>query len=174
LEYLNLSDGGHIENTGVYELLRRRCKYIISVDGEADVIAAPGCRGINIIDEKSADWSRTKAQDLMTNWISRGMQFDAVVSNNDEMALGAIQAMKAAGIDTKKAIVGGVDATEEALVSMKAGELKVTVFQDPAGQAKGAIDAALKLAKGEKADKEIYIPFQLVTPATVDQFLKKN
>jgi inositol transport system substrate-binding protein len=57
---------------------------------------------------------------------------------------------------------------------MEAGDLKVTVFQDAAGQGKGAVDTALKLAKGEKVDKKVYIPFQLVTPASIDQFVKKN
>jgi len=88
--------------------------------------------------------------------------------------LGAIQAIRAAGIDTKKTIVSGIDATEDALVSMKAGDLKVTVLQDAAAEGKGAIDAALQLAKGEKIDREIYIPFQLVTPANMDAFLKKK
>jgi inositol transport system substrate-binding protein len=48
------------------------------------------------------------------------------------------------------------------------------VFQDAAGQGKGAVDTALKLAKGEKVDKKVYIPFQLVIPANIDQFSKKN
>src|SRR6202789_723791 len=139
-----------------------------------EVIATPDCSGIKIIAEQTGEWDRTKGQNLMTNWLSKGMQFDAVVSNNDEMVIGAIQAMKSAGVDTKKAVVGGVDATQDALPSMKAGDLKVTVFQDAAGQGKGAVDAALKLAKGEKVDKKVYIPFQLVTPANIDQFVKKN
>jgi inositol transport system substrate-binding protein len=139
-----------------------------------EVIATPDCRGIKIIAEQTGEWDRTKGQNLMTNWLSKGMQFDAVVSNNDEMAIGALQAMKSAGVDTKKAIVGGVDATQDALASMKAGDLKVTVFQDAAGQGKGAVDTALQLAKGEKVDKKVYIPFQLVTPANMDQFVKKN
>ena len=139
-----------------------------------EVIATPDCSGIKIIAEQTAEWDRTKGQNLMTNWLSKGMQFDAVVSNNDEMAIGAIQAMKAAGVDTKKAVVGGVDATQDALASMKAGDLKVTVFQDAAGQGKGAVDTALKLIKGEKVDKKVYIPFQLVTPENMDKFLKKN
>jgi ABC-type sugar transport system substrate-binding protein len=139
-----------------------------------DVIATPDCSGIKVIAEQTGEWDRTKGQNLMTNWLSKGMQFDAVVSNNDEMAIGAIQAMKAAGVDTKKAVVGGVDATQDALASMKGGDLKVTVFQDAAGQGKGAVDTALKLAKGEKVDKKVYIPFQLVTPANMEQFLKKN
>jgi len=139
-----------------------------------EVIATPECKGLKIIAEQTAVWDRTKAQNLMTNWLSKGMKYDAIVSNNDEMAVGAIQALKAAGVDTKAAIVGGVDATQDALASMKAGDLKVTVFQDAAGQGKGAVDAALKLAKGEKVEKKVYIPFQLVTPANMADFTKKN
>jgi ABC-type sugar transport system substrate-binding protein len=57
---------------------------------------------------------------------------------------------------------------------MQAGDLDVTVFQDAAGQGKGSIDAALKLAKGEKVDKKVYIPFQLVTPDNLKTFTAKN
>ncbi len=56
-------------------------------------------------------------------------------------------------------MVAGVDATQDALAAMEAGDLDVTVFQDAAGQGKGALDAALKLAKGEKVEKKVYIPF---------------
>jgi len=139
-----------------------------------DVIATPDCSFMKIVEEQTANWQRTQASDLMTNWLSAGVQFDAVVSNNDEMAIGAIQALKAAGKDTTKEIIGGVDATQDALASMKAGDLKVTVFQDAAGQGKGAVDAALKIAKGEKVDTKVYIPFKLVTPANLDEYLSKN
>lgn len=139
-----------------------------------DVLKTPECSGIKIIAEQTANWDRTQAQNLMTNWLSKGLQFDAVVANNDEMAVGALQAMKAAGIDTKKAIVGGVDATQDALASMKAGDLKVTVFQDAAGQGKGAVDSALALAAGKTVPKVVNVPFQLVTPANMDAFTKKN
>jgi ABC-type sugar transport system substrate-binding protein len=139
-----------------------------------EVIATPDCSGMKIVAEQSAFFDRTKAQNLMTNWLSKGLKYDAVVANNDEMAIGALQAMKAAGVDTKTAIVGGIDATQDALASMKAGDLKVTVFQDAAGQGKGAVDAALKLAKGEAVDKKVYIPFQLVTPDNMANFTKKN
>ena len=139
-----------------------------------EVIATPDCSGIKIVAEQTATWDRTQAQNLMTNWLSKGLKFDAVVSNNDEMAIGALQAMKSAGMDTKAAIVGGVDATQDALASMKSGDLKVTVFQDAAGQGKGAVDAALALAAGKPVEKKVYIPFLLVTPANMDQFMKKN
>jgi inositol transport system substrate-binding protein len=139
-----------------------------------EVISSPDCSGMKIVAEQTATWDRTQAQNLMTNWLSKGLKFDAVISNNDEMAIGALQAMKAAGIDTKTAIVGGVDATQDALASMKSGDLKVTVFQDAAGQGKGAVDAALALAAGKSVEKKVYIPFLLVTPANMDQFTKKN
>ena len=139
-----------------------------------EVISTPDCSGMKVVAEQTANYDRTQGQNLMTNWLSKGMKFDAVVSNNDEMAIGAIQAMKSAGVDTKKMIVGGVDATQDGLAAMKAGDLKVTVFQDAAGQGKGAVDAALALAAGKPVDKKVYIPFQLVTPANMDQFMKKN
>ena len=139
-----------------------------------EVIATPECSGIKIVAEQTANWDRTQGQNLMTNWLSKGLKFDAVVSNNDEMAIGAIQAMKAAGVDTKKAIVGGVDATQDALASMKAGDLKVTVFQNAAGQGKGAVDTALALASGKTVDKWVKIPFELVTPDNLDKYAKKN
>ena len=139
-----------------------------------EVIATDECKGIKIIDEQTASWDPVKAQDLMTNWIAAGKKPNAVIANNDNMALGAIKAMKAAGMSTKDIPVGGIDATQEALASMKAGDLSVTVFQDAAGQGKGAVEAAMKLIKGEKVDAKVYIPFQLVTPANMADFMAKN
>ena len=139
-----------------------------------DVIATPECSFIKIIDQQTSNWRRDEAQNLMTNWLSSGTKFDGVIANNDESAIGAIQAMKAAGIDMKTVVVGGVDATQDALAAMQAGDLDVTVFQDAAGQGKGSVDAALKLAKGEAVEQKVYIPFQLVTPANIGDFLSKN
>jgi len=140
-----------------------------------DVIGGPDCGvKINIIDEQTANWSRDEAQNLMTNWLSTGTAFDAVIANNDEMAIGAIQALKAGGVDMKTMIVAGVDATQDALAAMAAGDLDVTVFQDAAGQGSGAVDAAVKLAAGEKVEQKVYIPFQLVTPANMADYMKKN
>jgi ABC-type sugar transport system substrate-binding protein len=139
-----------------------------------DVIATPECAFMKIVEKQTANWVRQQGADLMTNWLSAGVKFDAVVSNNDEMAIGAIQALKAAGTDMKSVIVSGVDATQDALAAMKAGDLDVTVFQNAAGQGKGAVDAALKIARGEKVEQKIYIPFELVTPENLTQYLAKN
>lgn len=139
-----------------------------------DVIGMDMCNFISIIDEQTSNWRRDTAQDLMTNWLSAGEPFDAVIANNDESAIGAIQAMKAAGLDMAEIVVGGVDATQDALQAMAAGDLDVTVFQDAHGQGGGALDAALKLARGENVDQKVYIPFQLVTPANMERFMSKN
>jgi inositol transport system substrate-binding protein len=140
-----------------------------------DVMAGPDCGvKLTIIDEQTANWSREQAQTLMTNWISAAKPYDAVIANNDEMAIGAIQAMKAANVDMKTMIVGGVDATQDALAAMQAGDLDVTVFQDAAGQGKGALEAAIALAAGKPVEQKVYIPFQLVTPENISNFLKKN
>lgn len=139
-----------------------------------DVIGMDMCNFITLIDEQTANWSRDEAQNLMTNFISSGEPFDAVFANNDEMAIGAIQAMKAAGIDMADVEVGGVDATQDALQSMAAGDLDVTVFQNAAAQGSGALDAALRLAKGETVNQAIMIPFELVTPSNIDQYLSRN
>ncbi len=139
-----------------------------------DVIGMDMCNFITLIDKQTAEWSRDKAQDLMTNWLSAGEDFDVVFANNDEMAIGAIQAMKASGVSMDAIVVTGVDATQDALLSMQAGDLDVTVFQDANGQGAGSVDAALSLARGEEVDQKVYIPFQLVVPSNVGDFLSKN
>jgi ABC-type sugar transport system substrate-binding protein len=139
-----------------------------------DVIATPECSFIKVVEEQTANWSRQQGADLMTNWLSAGIQFDAVVANNDEMAIGAIQALKAAGVDMGTMIVGGVDATQDALAAMAAGDLDVTVFQNATAQGTGALDAALSLARGENVEREVWIPFELVTPSNLADYQSKN
>jgi inositol transport system substrate-binding protein len=140
-----------------------------------DVIDSGECGvTMNIIDKQTSNWNRDEAQNLMTNWLSTGAEFDGVIANNDESAIGAIQAMKAAGLDMGDVVVGGVDATQDALHAMQAGDLDATVFQDAAGQGSGALDAALALARGEAVYQKEYIPIQLVTPANIVGFLSKN
>ena len=139
-----------------------------------DALSTDQCKFVTITDEQQAGWLRTAATDLMTNWLTAGAPFDAVFANNDEMAIGAIQAMKSAGVDMTNVIVVGVDATQDGLAAMKAGDLDVTVFQNAAGQAAGAVDAAVALAGGKSVDRVVYIPFELVTPANMDKYAAQN
>jgi inositol transport system substrate-binding protein len=138
-----------------------------------DVIATPACRGIHVLAKQAANWRRTEGADLMSNWLSAGMRPQAVVSNDDEMAIGAIQSLKQARLLTTT-LVAGIDATADGLAAMKAGELKVTVFQNAAAQGSGAVDTALKLARGEKVPSLVWVPFELVTPANLSSYLGRH
>lgn len=139
-----------------------------------DVIATPECSGMEIVESQTANWQRTQALDLVTNWITAGLAFDAVIANADEMAVGAIQALKATGRPLDSVVVAGIDGSRDALALMKAGDLEVTVFQDAFGQGSGAIEVALKIIHGEPFDQKTYIPFELVTPANMAEFENRN
>lgn len=138
-----------------------------------NVIARPGCRDIHVLDRQAANWKRTEAADLMTNWLSAGLRPAAVVANDDEMAIGAIQALKQARL-LSSTIVAGIDGTPDALAQMKAGGLRVTVFQNAPAQGRGAIDIALKLARHEAVPSFVWVPFELVTPDNLASYLGRH
>jgi ABC-type sugar transport system substrate-binding protein len=137
-----------------------------------EVLATKECSGIKILDKREATWLRTNATDIVSNWITAGLKFDAIIANNDEMAIGAIQALKSSKRWTPDFMVAGIDATPDALASMKAGDLKVSVFQNAGGQGRGSLDAALKLIKKQPVDRFVNIPFELVTPANLAKYAK--
>jgi inositol transport system substrate-binding protein len=137
-------------------------------EGEKQVFAK--FPDIHIIKEDTGNWSRDQGLALMENWLASGDQIDAVASNNDEMAIGAIQAIEAAG-QLGQILVGGVDASPDALQEMDKGRLNVTVFQNAKGQGEGGIKAAIALAKGEKIDQITWIPFELVTPENYKDYM---
>lgn len=127
--------------------------------------------GIKILDKQTGQWQRNEGLAKTEDWLNRfGKDLNAILANNDDMALGAIQALK----DKKRTdiIVVGVDATPDALTSVSKGELAATVFQDAAGQGGGGVEVAMKAAKGQKVAKETWIPFKLVTPENLSQFKK--
>ncbi|EDT02489.1 periplasmic binding protein/LacI transcriptional regulator [Burkholderia ambifaria IOP40-10] len=137
-----------------------------------DVIATKDCSGMKIVDKREGKWSRTQGQDITMNWLSSGTKFDAIVSNNDEMAIGAINALKAARKLTPKTVVAGIDATPDGLAAMKSGELKVSVYQNAAGQGAQAVATALKLARKQPVERYVNVPFELVTPENMNQYAK--
>lgn len=138
-------------------------------EGEKQVFAK--YPDIHIIKEDTANWSRADGLALMENWLSTGDQIDAVASNNDEMAIGALQAIEAAG-KLGEILVGGVDASPDALQEMDKGRLNVTVFQNAKGQGEGGIKVAIALARGETVDQITWIPFVLVTPENYKEYMQ--
>ena len=127
--------------------------------------------GIKVVFDQTANWQRDQAMSLVENLLTSGTQIDAILCQNDGMALGALEAVKAAG---KKGsiIVAGIDAIKDALDSIKAGELDATCFQDAIGQGKGALAMAVRAAKGEKIQRT-NIPFELVTKSNVDSYYSR-
>jgi len=131
-------------------------------------------KDIKVLDEQTAEWKRDRAMALTEDWLTKyGSKINAVISQNDDMAMGALSAVEAKGF-LGKVIVVGVDAIPDALQAVKDGKLAATVFQNSKAQASGAIDAAMKILKGEKVDKVIDIPFELVTKENVDKYIGLN
>ncbi len=128
--------------------------------------------GIKITHKDAANFLRTPAIDVVSNWITTGEKIDAIAANNDEMAIGAVIALKQAKIDPKTMIIGGIDATTDGLAEIANGTMKVTVFQDAAGQGRQSVASALKLADGEQVESYVWVPFQLVTHDNYKQFMR--
>ncbi|WPN60093.1 MULTISPECIES: sugar ABC transporter substrate-binding protein [unclassified Pseudomonas] len=125
---------------------------------------------IKIEQEQSGIWSRDKGMTLVNDWLTQGRKFDAVVSNNDEMAIGAAMALQQAGVAKGSVLIAGVDGTPDGLNAVKKGSLVVSVFQDAKGQADGSVDTAVKMAKNEPVEQAVWVPYRLITLQNVDQF----
>ncbi|MDO5641709.1 MAG: substrate-binding domain-containing protein [Paracoccus sp. (in: a-proteobacteria)] len=110
---------------------------------EGNLKALAECPDVTVLEQQTANWSRAEAQSLMENWLTRhGDAIDGVIGQNDEMALGAIEAIKAAGEDPKDYAIAGIDGVTDALLAVKGGDM-ASILQDGAAQAQGAIDLAI-------------------------------
>ncbi len=99
---------------------------------------------VKVLEMKTANWSRAEALALMENWLTAHPgQIDGVIGQNDEMALGAVQAIKAAGLDVKDFAIAGIDGVSDAILAVKNGEMDLSILQDAVSQAQGALDIAL-------------------------------
>lgn len=125
---------------------------------------------VQVVFEEDAQWTTDDALRLVENWISTGTQIDAVVSQNDNMALGAVKAFEDANMSGIPAY--GVDAVDDALTAIQNGRLTATVDQSTAEQSKLAIAAAIKLANGETVDKEYLATPTLIDSSNVADYLK--
>ncbi|MDP9738229.1 UNVERIFIED_ORG: ribose transport system substrate-binding protein [Bacillus sp. B2I3] len=115
---------------------------------------------LEVLTSQTAEFDRTKGLNVMENILQGNKDIQAVFAHNDEMALGAIEAIKAAGKDI---IVVGFDGNDDALKAVENGELKATIAQQPALIGEEAVNAAEKILKGDKVDDTISVPLKLVT-----------
>lgn len=144
---------------------------VMRTQGNKDVFAK--FPNITIDIEAEGKWDRAKGMQIAENWFQGNRGLKAIVSNNDEMAIGALLAAQAAGIKDEEIIIAGVDATPDALEYLGKG-LDVTVFQSGPGQGYGGADAAYKLVKGHPVDKMYWIPYELVTVENMDKYKTKQ
>jgi len=126
--------------------------------------------GIKIEQEQTGIWLRDKGMTLVNDWLTQGREFNAVLANNDEMAIGASMALKSAGKEKGSVLIAGVDGTPDGLSAIIKGDMTVSAFQDAKGQAVGSVEAARKMAKHEPVEQNVVIPFQLITPDNVKDF----
>ncbi|AZE89021.1 sugar ABC transporter substrate-binding protein [Pseudomonas orientalis] len=123
---------------------------------------------IKIEQEQTGIWLRDRGMTLVNDWLTQGRDFNAVLANNDEMAIGAAMALKSAG--KKDVLIAGVDGTPDGLNAITKGDMAASAFQDAKGQAVGSVEAARKMARHEPVEQNVVIPFKLITPDNVKDF----
>jgi ribose transport system substrate-binding protein len=122
--------------------------------------------GIQVTGKQPADYLREPALKIMEDFLQSQPQIDGVYAHNDEMALGALAALKGAG--REGVIIIGIDGQREAFEAIMAGKMTAT-FIYPNGSAQ-AVDTALKILRGEKVPNKIELKTQLVDKANVHLF----
>nr|WP_302231804.1 substrate-binding domain-containing protein [uncultured Blautia sp.] len=126
---------------------------------------------IQILAQNTANWSRSEAMTLMETWITTyGDDIDAVVSENDEMALGAREAIEAQSMDIPCI---GIDGITDAVVAVESGKMIASDFQNAEGQITGALETAVKCVNNEDYEKELWIPFEMITPDNYKDYQSK-
>lgn len=129
-------------------------------------------KGMKVIEKQTARWQRNEAVDVVSAWLLNGTPINAVVANNDEMAIGAIMALNQA--KRKDVLVAGIDGTPDGLQFIKNGGMAVTVFQDAKAQATGAVKVTYALINKQKTENYHWIPYQTVTKANYEQFTQSD
>jgi len=158
---------------------------------EGNKKALAECPDVTVLEQQTANWSRAEAQTLMENWLtSHPGEIAGVIGQNDEMALGAIEAIKAGGLNVDDFAIAGIDGITDALLAVKEGTMS-SILQDARAQAQGALDLAINAAlQGDYApesdiwasysempwnngaDAEYSVPWTPVTGSNVDKLLE--
>lgn len=157
----------------------KRCAGVLDGRKENGITATP-------VVELAAEYDRAKAIDKISPVLTSGQEFDCIISNNDAMALGAVEACENAGITIDFPIVG-IDCTKDGAAAVESGKMAMTVFQNPEGQGIGAVMACANLIAGKAinegtdydldsngesySDSIIWVPFEPVTKDNVADYM---
>ncbi len=138
-----------------YIMLQGLLGQVSTTKRSAGVLQALEDNGITATEATSplaCEYDRPTAQEMVAPLLTGGTEFDCIISNNDAMALGAIEACDAAGVEIDFPIVG-IDCTADGAQAVADGTLSMTVYQNPIGQGQGAIEAAINLINGKPANE---------------------
>jgi ribose transport system substrate-binding protein len=125
---------------------------------------------INVLVMDTANWAREEAVNKVKNWISSfGGDIDGIVAENDDMGLGAVQALKEAGMDVP---VVGIDGIEDGLRAVEGGDFIGSSLQHGRVELAAGLAAALRVIKDEPYEKNYVYTMPPITPDNVDQYIK--
>lgn len=166
-----------------YLMLKGTLGLVHTEQRSASVLKGLADNGINATEAAAplvAKYDRATAMDMISPLLTT-TEFDCIIANNDAMALGAVEAMKAQGLDPTSIPIVGIDATVDGVQAIKDGTLAMTVFQDANGQGYGAVKAAANLIEGnpindgtdyetDETGNICWVPFEPVTPDNVADY----
>jgi methyl-galactoside transport system substrate-binding protein len=152
---------------------------IVRTEYSVDTIIAGGV-ALDDVGSTIANWNREQAQTKITQLINEKADVELILANNDDMALGAIDAYTEAGIPLENIpLIYGIDGTSEGLKAIQSGSMNGTVYNDKEGQAKAMYDLATNLAKGKSVDKMnisnehyIWLPYSKIDKTNVSDFMR--
>jgi putative xylitol transport system substrate-binding protein len=184
--YIGSNDvlGGEMEAEAVVKKLNGKGNVVIfdgPVGQSAQIERSQGIKNVlanypnvKVLEEKTANWSRTEALNLMQNWLTgHPGQINGIIGENDEMALGAIKALQAANIDPASMAIAGIDGVSDAINAVKNGQM-ASILQDANAQAQGALDLALRAKLGPSYQPQSSIWKQYADKMTWDDGTAKN
>ncbi|MFS2222627.1 substrate-binding domain-containing protein [Pantoea sp. B65] len=129
-------------------------------------------KDMKVISKQTAKWQRNEAVDVVSNWLLDGSPINAIAANNDEMAIGAIQALSQ---KTKSDIlVAGIDGTPDGLRFVQSGKMALTIFQDARNQAIGAVRVTRSLLDKKQVKTYTWVPYQVITAENYKNFISEN
>ncbi len=125
---------------------------------------------VTLLASQTGNYERDMGMKVTEDWIQTFPEFDAIIAANDQMALGAIQALKTAN-RLKGVMISGVDGVEDALRAIKNGEMSQSILQNAPGQAEAAYNVVKKiLSGGSEVPEKVIVPFESITEDNIDLY----
>ncbi len=146
-------------------------QYIDRKQGLTEALAAR--EDITILDEYNVENAKDKGMSTTEDCLMSYDKFDAIICQNDDAALGVVEALKGAD-RLSEVLVLGIDGSDDALTSIKNGEMSMTAFQDARAQAQAGAEVFEQLKNGTSpADiDDVLVPFKIVSAENVDEYME--